>query len=145
MAGTPIVVNVTGGLQDQCGFVDENGNLLTERHYKNEWKSNHTGKYIVHGKWCTPVWPKAITLQGSIPTPYIFDDIVDYRDLVEPLQYWYSLSRETRKSFGQEGRNHFMKPEVGMSAEMMCNRFINDMSTAFMCWEPRKRFELILA
>jgi len=145
MAGTPIIVNVTGGLQDQCGFVDERGNLLTERHYKGSWKSNHTGKYLVHGKWCTPIWPKAITLQGSIPTPYIFDDIVDYRDLVEPFKFWYSLSKETRKELGKQGRDHFMKSEVGMSAEWMCNRFINDMSTAFMCWEPRKRFELILA
>ena len=27
--GTPIIVNVTGGLQDQCGFKDDDGNLLT--------------------------------------------------------------------------------------------------------------------
>ena len=145
MAGTPIIVNVTGGLQDQCGFVDEHNQFLTERHYKGSWKSNHTGKYLVHGKWCTPVWPKALTLQGSIPTPYIFDDIVDYRDLVEPLKFWYSMSRENRKAFGLSGREHFMKPETGLSAENMCNRFINDMNTAFKYWEPRKRFELILA
>jgi hypothetical protein len=145
MAGTPIIVNVTGGLQDQCGFVDEKGNHLTERHYKGSWKSNHTGKYLVHGKWCTPVWPKALTLQGSIPTPYIFDDIVDYRDVITPLQSWYNLSKETRKQFGKEGREHFMKKETGLSAENMCNRFINDMNTAFTTWQPKKRFELITA
>ena len=145
MAGTPIVVNVTGGLQDQCGFRTDSGELLTERHYKGTWKSNHTGKYTVHGRWATPVFPKALTLQGSIPTPYIFDDIVDYRDLVEPLKYWYNMSRENRKEYGLAGRNHFMLPEVGLSAENMCNRFINDMDTAFKNWQPRKRFELILA
>jgi len=84
-------------------------------------------------------------LQGSIPTPYIFDDIVDYRDLVSPLQYWYNTSREIRKQFGLEGRNHFMSTETGLSAENMSNRFINDMNTAFQRWQPRKRFELITA
>lgn len=145
MAHTPIIVNVTGGLQDQCGFVDEHGNVLTERHYKGSWKSNHTGRYKVHGRWAQPIFPKAITLQGSVPTPYIFDDIIDYRDLVEPFQYWYNMSRENRKEFGKAGREHFMKPEVGLSAENMCNRFINDMNTAFKNWQPRKRFELLLA
>ena len=143
MAGTPIIVNVTGGLQDQCGFRDGE-RPLTEKDYKGPF-SNHTGKYTIHGKWCTPVFPKAITLQGSVPTPYIFDDIVDYRDLVEPFRFWYSVSRDTRKQFGAEGRDHFMKPEVGLSAENMCNRFINDINTTFERWQPRKRFELILA
>ncbi len=35
MAGTPINVNVTGGLQDQCGFrYKETGELVTSEDYK---------------------------------------------------------------------------------------------------------------
>ena len=35
MAGTPIIVNVTGGLQDQCGFrFKDSGELLTAEDYK---------------------------------------------------------------------------------------------------------------
>ena len=55
MAGTiPIVVNVTGGLQDQCGFKKEDGSLLMKEDYTTEWGSNHDGKYKEHGS-CKPV------------------------------------------------------------------------------------------
>ena len=46
--GTPIVVNVTGGLQDQCGFKKEDGSYLTEDDYI-ELGSNHRGEYNI---WC---------------------------------------------------------------------------------------------
>ena len=36
MCGTPIVVNVTGGLQDQCGFKKEDGSYLTVDDYDDE-------------------------------------------------------------------------------------------------------------
>jgi len=46
VAGTPIIVNVTGGLQDQCGFMDEEGSYLDpEVHFSKEWGSNHDGRY----------------------------------------------------------------------------------------------------
>ena len=51
MAGTPIVVNVTGGLQDQCGFRKEDGSLLVKEDYTTEWGSNHDGRYKEHGEW----------------------------------------------------------------------------------------------
>ena len=38
MAGTPIVVNVTGGLQDQCGFKTNKGKYLTEPTIKKTTK-----------------------------------------------------------------------------------------------------------
>ena len=44
MAETPVIVNVTGGLQDQCGFRDEKGNFLDpDIHYTFEQGSNHNG------------------------------------------------------------------------------------------------------
>ena len=50
MSGTPIIVNVTGGLQDQCGFKNDKGEYLTAEDYV-ELKSNHRGKYKTHGEW----------------------------------------------------------------------------------------------
>ena len=58
-AGTPIIVNVTGGLQDQCGF-RKDGKLLTEEDYVEigslhdwrKWKDK-----LEHGEWVKPVWP----------------------------------------------------------------------------------------
>ena len=42
LSGNPIIANVTGGMQDQMRFEDENGNWFTPN---AKIPSNHTGKY----------------------------------------------------------------------------------------------------
>ena len=42
LSGTPIVNNVTGGLQDQCRFEDENGEWIT---FDGTFSTNHKGRY----------------------------------------------------------------------------------------------------
>ena len=91
MSGTPIIVNVTGGLQDQCGFRDDKGNLLTAEDYI-ELGSNHRGKYKTHGEWVKPVFPSSISLQGSVPTPYIWDDRCQPEDAAK-LAIFFATSR----------------------------------------------------
>jgi hypothetical protein len=54
MTGTPIVNNVTGGLQDGCRFEDENGDWIE---FTTDFPSNHDGTYKKHAKWAKPVFP----------------------------------------------------------------------------------------
>ena len=143
MAGTPIVVNVTGGLQDQCGFKNANKEYLTEKDYTDKMPTNALKIHKEHGEWVKPVFPAVRTLQGSVPTPYIFDDIVDYQDCADALYYWYIMPEELRKENGLSGRSHFLKEETGLSAANMGNRFIKDINTMFEKWTPRKRTELV--
>ena len=82
---TPIIVNVTGGLQDQCGFKKEDGSYLTVDDYTTEWGSNHNGRYKECGEWAKPVFPSSISLVGSIPTPYIFDDRCRWDDAADKI------------------------------------------------------------
>ena len=145
MAGTPIVVNVTGGLQDQCGFKKPDGTYLTELDYNDAMPTNAEGIYTEHGGWALPVFPAVRTLQGSPATPYIYDDIVDYKDCANAMLSWYNISDSERTRLGSLGREHYMKKEVGLSAENMGNRFISNINTLFENWTPRKRFELIKA
>ena len=91
--GTPIIVNVTGGLQDQCGFKDDDGNLLTPEDYV-ELGTNHRGRYKNHGEWVKPVWPTSISLQGSPPTPYIWDDRCEPQDAAVALKEFYEVGRK---------------------------------------------------
>jgi len=69
MAGTPIIVNAIGGLQDQCRFEDENGDWIKS---DTEHPSNSDKRYTKHGSWAHPVWPQ-MNLVGSPQTPYIYD------------------------------------------------------------------------
>ena len=141
MTGTPILVNVTGGLQDQCGFKKEDGTYLTKEDYVTEWGSNHDGKYKECGEWAFPVFPSNRSLQGSIPTPYIFDDRASFEDVALKMREIYDVRHEL-KDRGMKGREFVLSEEIGMTAKNMCNRFINDMETAWEKFEPRKKFEI---
>ena len=149
MAGTPMVVNVTGGLQDQCGF-ELNGKHvgyedyrdIVSFHDRDEWEHNAD---LTWGEWCKPVWPSNRSLQGSVPTPYIFDDRPNYRDVAVRIREWYETPKEKRLKAGLKGREWMLTDEVGMSATNMCNRFIEHMETAWSKWKPRKRFTIYQA
>ena len=147
-AGTPTILNVTGGLQDQCGF-RVNGKLLTEHDYaelgslhdRNKWETK-LGKELTHGPWVYPIWSKTRSIKGSIQTPFIFDDTVAYEDVVEAFEYFHTLGRENRKSLGNQGREFIMSKESSMNVKDMAGKYIDAMDGVFENWKPRKRFGL---
>ena len=137
MTETPIINNVTGGLQDQCRFEDEDGNWIN---FDENFGSNHGGRYKKHGKWVKPVFPAAINLQGSIPTPYIFDDRCDIRHVAEAMKFWYEVSPEERRACGAAGREWILSDEANMSAQAMCDNMCNAITSLLDNWKPIPRF-----
>jgi len=143
MAGTPIIVNVTGGLQDQCGFKVD-GKLLTADDYikigsLHEWRK-WEGK-AEPGPWVVPVWSRAQALAGSVPTPYIWDDRVDLEDVSEAILKMYNTPKEERKANALKGREHFIN-EAGLSHTNMCKTLVDGVEATFQNWKPRERFEV---
>ena len=140
MAGTPVILNVTGGLQDQCGF-NIDGVEFTDRDYikigslhdKRKWSN------LSHGEWVVPVWPSARNINGSPATPYIFDDRVDNYEVVDAIMKVYKMGREKRKSCGMMGREWAIN---NLSSEIMSNKVIEGIETTFQNYKKRKKFEL---
>ncbi len=89
----------------------------------------------------TPIWPVRSTT-GSVPTPYIFDDRVDFEDIAPLIMDWYKMGREERKKMGLKGRKHFLG-EGKLSREAMCDALIEGMETAFENWKPKEKFKVI--
>ena len=146
MCGTPIIVNVTGGLQDQCGF-KLRGEYLTYRDYGaieslHDWRKWENNKELTHGEWVKPVWPKSRSLQGSPPTPYIFDDRCDWFEVADRINEWYEMSKEERNECGFKGHEWVCGDDAMMSARHMGQLFTEHMKTAFEKWTPRKRYEV---
>jgi glycosyltransferase involved in cell wall biosynthesis len=137
--GTPIINNVTGGLQDGCRFEDEEGNWIE---FDTEFSSNHIGRYEQHGIWARPVFPSNRSLQGSPQTPYIFDDRADFQDVARAIRYWYDMSPEFRAEAGQAGRDWVLGDESKMSSRMMCQTMSECIDKCLKLWQPRKRFTL---
>lgn len=101
-AGTPIVVNMTGGLQFQIGdwwcdledFSDQEKltKIAKSRRSSHQW-------------WGVPVFPAARNLVGSQQVPYIYDDRVNDEDVAKALEKVFEMGRPARKKLGLEARS----------------------------------------
>ena len=140
LTGTPIIGNVTGGMQDQMRFEDENGDWFTP---SADVPSNHTGKYKKHGKWAFPVFPNNRSLVGSPRTPYIWDDRCRPEDATEQIMKLYNMSHLERKEAGLEGLEWATGDEAGFTSDKMAKKVENNIDKLFATWTPRKNYELI--
>jgi glycosyltransferase involved in cell wall biosynthesis len=139
LAGTVIIANVTGGMQDQMKFEDEYGNWFEPT---PKLPSNHTGRLRNHGCWAFPVYPTNRSIQGSPKTPYIWDDRCTAEDAAARIAEVYALDKETRDGLGKTGR-HWAVNEAGFTGEAMGERAINAIDQLFNTWTPREKYELI--
>jgi glycosyltransferase involved in cell wall biosynthesis len=135
MAGTPIIVNVTGGLQDQCGFpFTENDYINIETlHSKKDYET------IPYGEWVIPIWSSAINLNGSPLTPYLYDDRVNNNDVADTIMEMYNWSKEERKERGLKGREWAIK---NLSSKIMCDKMCDGINKTIKNFTPRERFNL---
>jgi glycosyltransferase involved in cell wall biosynthesis len=140
MCGKPIIANVTGGMQDQMRFEDENGNWVK---FTEEFGSNHFGKYKKCGEWAFPVFPSNLSIVGSVPTPYIFDDRIDFRDAAAQIKAMYELSSEERKHKGEAAREWVTSDEAMMTSKNMAKNTIKYTDKIFDKWEPRMSYDFI--
>ena len=142
LSGTPIIANTTGGMQDQMRFIDENGKWFTP---SADVPSNHRGTYKEHGEWAFPVYPTSRSIQGSPPTPYIYDDRCCFEDVAERIEEIYNMDPEERKSRGLKGREWAISDEAGFTAEHQGNRVMEAFNELFDTWKPREKYEVINA
>jgi len=142
LVGNPIIANVTGGMQDQMRFVDADGKWFTP---STEIPSNHRGTFKEHGEWAFPVYPTSRSIQGSVPTPYIFDDRCKFEDAAEQIKAIYDLSPEERKAKGLKGREWALSDEAGFTTRHQADRVIDAFNTLFDTWQGKEKFDLINA
>jgi len=140
MSGTMIIGNVTGGMQDQMRFEDENGNWYTPSF---EIPSNHMGRYKKHGEWAVPVFPSNISLVGSVPTPYIHDDRCDFRDVAQAIKQVYDLPKEERQRRGLAGHEWVTSEESMMSGTNMGRNLIKYVDQTFEQFVPRTKYDIL--
>lgn len=140
MCGKPFIATVTGGMQDQMRFEDETGKWLD---LTPDFPSNHFGTYKKHGKWAFPVYPSNMSIVGSIPTPYIFDDRADFRDVAKAMEDVYNLTPEEKIDIAKAAREWVTSDESMMSARWMCKNVISTVEDTFTNWLPRPKHEFI--
>tara|TARA_R110000796_G_scaffold106787_1_gene217319 strand:- start:2052 stop:3485 length:1434 start_codon:yes stop_codon:yes gene_type:complete len=137
LTGTPFIANVTGGMQDQMRFEDENGEWYTPN---PDVPSNHRKTYTKCGEWALPVFPTNLSLVGSPKTPYIWDDRCSAEDASLQIKALYDMGNKERKARGKAGMEWALSNEAGFTSEKMSNKIIEGMDELFLTWTPRKKF-----
>ena len=110
--GTPIIVNMTGGLQEQVMGQD--------------------------GPFGFPIYPMSKSIIGSQQVPYIYEDRISKEQLHSALDKMYALSSEDRHELGLKGAKHV---ENNYNFKQFGEKWVNLMSKIHEqhgSWETRK-------
>lgn len=124
-AGTPIVVNFTGGLQFQVGdwwkdLTDFSDQAKMTAIAKKRWSDK------LSNWWGVPVFPAVRNNVGSQTVPYIYDDRANNDDVAKALKKLYDMGRKKRKALGLQARawaqsTFGMKDMISAWDEMLVN------------------------
>ena len=116
--GTPIIANMTGGLQEQViGSEGENG---------------------------VAVFPSSKSVIGSQQVPYIYEDRISKDSFHSALDKIYYLSEEDRRELGERGFRHVRE---NYSFDVFCDKWINLMLKIHEdhgSWDTRKGYDGIV-
>lgn len=111
---TPIIVTMTGGLQEQ----------VTDG---EDW-------------FGIGIEPSSRTVIGSQQVPYIYEDRIAKDDFKKALHKIYNMSHEERKQLGKKGRAHVQK---NYSFDKYCDEWVKIMTDVYNkhgSWENRNNY-----
>ena len=113
--GTPIIVNMTGGLQEQVTDGDQ-------------W-------------FGVGIEPASKAIIGSQQVPYIYEDRANKESVVSALKKVYNMSKEERKLLGMKGRNHVIKNYNFDSYRKKWVKLIDNIVENHGSWESRNNYK----
>ena len=101
---TPVIVTMTGGLQEQVTDLS-NIEVTEEMMLKRNIEKVGTTQYE-HG---FGIEPSSKSIIGSQQVPYIAEDRINKKDFIQALMSIHTLSAKQRRELGKTGREHIMK------------------------------------
>ena len=113
--GTPIIVNMTGGLQEQ---VTDGTNWFG-------WGIHPSSKAVI----------------GSLQVPYIYEDRIDQKDFENCLNKALKLTKKRYSTMADAGRQHVLKNYNFENYEKQWVKIMDDFIEKNGSWENRKNFE----
>ena len=113
--GTPIIVNMTGGLLEQ---VTDGENWFG-----------------------IGIEPSSKAIIGSQDVPYIYEDRISKEDFLNALRKMYSMTRAERKAWGLQGRDHVAKNFNFQDYETKWVEIFEHVAEKYGSWETRKQYK----
>jgi glycosyltransferase involved in cell wall biosynthesis len=132
--GTPIIATLTGGLQEQVVDIDKvSHEYILERNSKNSGKIIETDRGI-------GLEPSSKAIIGSQQVPYIYEDRLSEKQVVDALLKMYEYGNEKRDNLGKNCRKYVLE---NYSYEIFSERWekiMLDVHKKFGSWETRKNY-----
>ena len=131
---TPIIVNMTGGLQEQVTPIDKvSHKLMLER---NKEKAGVT--QYEHGFGIEPI-SKAVI--GSQTVPYIYEDRIAKHHFIEACERMLNLTDEERAEMGKRGREHLLKNYNFENFAKSWDEIMTKIHEEHGSWDTRKKYK----
>lgn len=111
---TPVIVNMTGGLQEQVTDGKDFFGIGIES----------KSKYII----------------GSLIVPYIYEDRMNGPDVIDAMMKMYNASHEERREMGRKGRAHVLKDYNYQELRDNWVKIMLDTHERCGSWETRKNY-----
>ena len=112
---TPIIVNMTGGLQEQ----------VTDG---EQW-------------FGIGIQPSSKAIIGSQQVPYIYEDRISKEDFIAALKSIFNMTHGERKLLGMKGRNHVVKNYNFKNFQKQWVELIDSVIENHGSWEARKGYK----
>ena len=113
--GTPIIVNMTGGLQEQV----TNG---------EEW-------------FGVGLQPASKCVIGSQDIPYIYEDRLNKEDFISALEKIYNLSKDERREIGMRGKSHVDQNYNFKKFTLSWQEILKNVHKKYGSWDTRKGYK----
>jgi len=112
--GTPIIVNMTGGLQEQ---VTDGENWFG-----------------------IGIEPSSKAIIGSQQVPYIYEDRINKEQFIDALKSMYNMSKEEREALGEAGRQHVISNYSFEKYQEQWVDLLDRVHEERGSWETRKNY-----
>ena len=131
---TPVIVTMTGGLQEQVTHLEKvTQNIMLQRNSKAP-----PVKQYEHGFGLEPS-SKAII--GSQEVPFIYEDRLDGKQVSDALWKMYELGNQKRMEMGANGREHVLKNYSFENFSKQWQNIMLDTYENYGSWDTRKNYK----
>jgi len=132
--GTPIIVTMTGGLQEQV-------TPITELNHEAMEKRNEESDSVVEYEHGFGLEPTSKTYVGSQGVPYIYEDRLSKQQVVDSLMKMYELGHEGRRTKGDNGRQHILDNYGFEGFASKWEELLTNVYEEYGSWENRKGYK----
>ena len=133
--GTPIIATLTGGLQEQVSDIKEVSHDEVKKRQKRK-----SGK-IIETPYGIGLEPASKAVIGSQQVPYIYEDRLSEKQVVDSLMKMYEYGPEKRNELGEACRKKIEENYNFTKFKIDWVNFINEIYERFGSWENRKEYK----